>query len=80
METISPSHPHFENIAPGHYKSKATGQHVRCEVRPAQGPKAVREVVAIPVTPDGNRLPVHAEPLAWGSDTWEVLDKVHAQR
>lgn len=71
------NHPHFEESphadVPNLYRSKATGQYVLVEFRAS-------EWVALPAMPDGSRLPVHAEPLAWADDEWSLLDAVHAQR
>lgn len=68
-------HPHFDYIptATECYQSRATGQFVILSQRGD-------EIVALPATSDGFRLPLHAEPIAWGSTEWDVLDKVHAQR
>jgi hypothetical protein len=81
------SHPHFDHVLPSPhpnaYRSKATGQVVLLEGRGASHGGLASEAdtyVAIPAMHDGSRLPVHAEPLAWADDPFDVLDKVHALR
>jgi len=78
-------HPHFIKIdaATECYQSKATGQFVIVSQRGASygGLKSeADQVVAIPALPDGSRLNIHAEPIAFADDIYDVLDKVHAQR
>lgn len=68
-------HPHFDRIEdkPNAYVSRATGLCVLV----IGGGSSYR---AVPATINGERLPVHAEPMAWAETEWEVLDAVHAQR
>jgi hypothetical protein len=68
-------HPHFTQVeaASQCYRSKASGLYVLLAQRGDQ-------VVALPAMYTGERLPVHAEPLAWGDDEWDALDMIHAQR
>lgn len=82
MSIINMGHPHFDTIGSlehtpvNHvtYQSKATGQFVN--VRSDRS----GQYIATPAMYDGSPLPVHAEPLAWGESTFDVLDAVHAQR
>lgn len=71
------SHPHFNRVTtPAHpnvYESKASGLTVRLEARG-------KEFVAVPAMNGGEALPIHAEPLAWADDPWDVLDAIHALR
>ncbi len=71
-------HPHFNHVTtdqhPNVYESKATGLTIRLERR------GFEDYVAIPAMMGGAAPPVHAEPLAWAHDPWDVLDILHARR
>lgn len=82
---MSVNHPHFDHIdaATELYRSKATGMYVILSQRGASNGGPANEadcVVALPAMPDGSRVAIHAEPIAWAQDEWDVLDKVHAMR
>ena len=69
------NHPHFEPIegVPDGYRSKATGA---CVVLL----RSRGEVRAVPLTLQGERLPIHAEAIAFAVNEWDALDAVHAMR
>jgi hypothetical protein len=82
MTIIEIPHPHFLTLGsmagtPANsttYQSKAGMGWVNVR-RDPDG-----QYVATAAMYDGSPLPVHAEPLAWADDIWDVLDAVHAQR